>query len=118
MRVSRVLLLIIAAVWEMSRWVLGLPGDPSMKLKKEPETPKGEGDLRQEFGDGLPEAVYVVFGRGVTYHRQKRHNEALEEYKKLRHIPLQDGRFYDLHTHSKVFRYNWRLLSEAMKPTE
>jgi len=118
MRVLRALMLIIAAVWEMSRWVFELAGDSSMRLKKEPESPKGEGDLRQEFGDRLPEAVYVVFRTGVAYHRRKLYKEALGEYKKLRRIPLQDGGFYDLWVHSEVFCYNWRLLSKAMKPTE
>ncbi len=116
MRIVKSLVLTIAILYEISRRAFELAGDsPDMKLEKEPKTPKGKGKLRQEFGDRLPAEVYSIFGRGVAYHRRKQYANALAEYKKLRRIPLQGGRSYDLYFHSKVFLYNWRLLSKAMK---
>lgn len=102
----------IFALYEISKWVMELAGKPIL------EPPESEGklktviDLRVELGEyKIPESVYMVFQRGVEFQLGGQHQDALQEYGKLREIPRSGGGTFDLAEVSLTLKHNLRLLS-------
>jgi len=97
------------ALWEFVRRVMQLPGLPGMTPRSREEI-RTVIDLYAEFGDVLPDNVYRVFQVGVYYQLTGDYSAARNEYVKLRRLPGEDGKFFDLVLTSQALRHNWNLL--------
>jgi hypothetical protein len=95
---------------ELASRVMNLPGNPRGKPNLPPDSIATVAKLWEEFGDGLPESVYLIFKRAVHFQANGDPQEARNEYLKLAHLCQANGTTYNLFDKSQVLKHNWQLL--------